>query len=231
MVEMEKRVSDIQERIHGAADRSHRELSEITLMGVTKTRSIEEIQALHRCGVTLFGENRVQEIEEKFSNPPFACELHMIGQLQSNKVHKVVPLVSCIQSIDSLKLISRVNRVAQACEKVMEVMIEYNTSGEDSKAGFLSVDECLRGVEEVLKSSHLTLRGCMTIGPLGGSESMTRESFQALYRLRERICNEFSYTSRLDLSMGMSGDFEAAIEEGATLVRVGSSLFGPRRYV
>ncbi len=231
MEEMEKRVSDIRHRMQKAADKAHRELSEITLMGVTKTRTLDEIQLLHSCGVTLFGENRVQEVEEKFHNPPFRCEVHMIGQLQSNKVHKVVPLVSCIQSIDSLKLINRVDRIAQKHHKIMEVMIEYNTSGEESKAGFLHTQDCLRATEEILDSSHLSLRGFMTIGPLGGNESDVRRSFQSLYQLREKVCHEFSYRKHLDLSMGMSGDFEIAIEEGATLVRVGSSLFGPRRYV
>ncbi len=231
MDEMEKRVSHIRNRIQEAADRSHRELSEITLMGVTKTRTLEEIKLLHSCGVTLFGENRVQEIEEKFQNPSFSCEIHMIGQLQSNKVHRVVPFVSCIQSIDSLKLIKRVDRIAQKHEKMMEVMIEYNTSKEDSKAGFLHDQECLRAVEEILESPNLRLRGFMTIGPLGGSTSEVRDSFRSLYQLREKVCDEFSYRKHLDLSMGMSGDFEIAIEEGATLVRVGSSLFGPRRYL
>ncbi len=226
---MESRLTEIVERIDNAASQAGRSPKEITLMGVTKTRSIEEIRKLHKLGVQLFGENRVQEIEEKFQEPSMACEVHMIGHLQSNKVQKVVPLVSCIQSMDSLKLIQRVGSYAAQYKKSMGVMVEYNTSGEEQKAGFTSLDECLEGVDAILAEPWLKLQGCMTIGPLGGDESKNRRAFSQLYELRERIYQRDSNLSGLHLSMGMSGDFESAIVEGATLIRVGTYLFGARR--
>ncbi len=257
---MEHRLSEIIQRVEGAAKQAGRDPKEVTLMGVTKTRTPEEIAALHGLGVRLFGENRVQEITQKFGDPALLSalgiaggtmgtadntvgtadntvgtdnsaapyELHMIGHLQSNKVAKVVPLVSCIQSMDSLKLIHKVAEVAKGVGKTLGVMVEYNTSGESNKAGFTTVNGCLQGVEAILQYPSLKLQGCMTIGPLGGTEREVRTAFQRLYGLRETIYQHYPELTPIHLSMGMSGDFEIAIEEGATLIRVGTYLFGPR---
>lgn len=225
---IKKNVDSVRASILSAAEKADRNPDEITLMAVSKTYDIDHVRfALDECGITCFGENRVQEIEEKFASFPMADRLHMIGHLQSNKVKKVLPFVSSIDSVDSLKLLEKIDRTAK---KNIEVLFEFNTSGEDAKAGFTSVEELLACVEAGLKLEHVTMKGLMTIGPLTDDERSIRRSFTQLRELYYKVIKTYPEVVFDTISMGMSGDYEIAVEEGSTLVRVGSAIFGSRNY-
>ena len=208
------------------------QLGNTRLMAVSKTRTVEEIDAVYNCGVTLFGENHVQEIVEKFTTyRPAGLELHMIGHLQTNKVSKVVPLVDMIESVDSMKLLQKINTEAAKNSKVMQVLLEYNTSGEESKSGFDSKEELFGCIEAAIEMDNIELKGLMTVGPLEHPEN-TEEAFRFLKQLFEEC--RIRYGEKLDsfdvLSMGMSGDWEKAVKEGSTQVRIGTTIFGERHY-
>jgi pyridoxal phosphate enzyme (YggS family) len=210
------------ERIEKACRKAGRKGEEITLVAVTKTQGVELVRMALDLGIKNIGENRVQEIERKSPHLHGDYSMHMIGHLQSNKVLKVLPLVDWIQSIDSIRLVERIDRAAPP--KRIKALVEVNTSGESAKSGCAPAD-CPSVVERVSISPALEFKGLMTIGPLGGSEGDIRKSFATLRLLGEE-CRRFS--QNIELSMGMSSDFEWAIEEGATIVRVGSLLFGNR---
>jgi len=207
-------------------------LGNARLMAVSKTRSVEEIDAVYNCGVRLFGENHVQEIVQKFTSyRPDGLELHMIGHLQSNKVSKVVPLVDMIESVDSIKLLEKIDSEALKCRKTMDVLLEYNTSGEESKSGFGSREDMFECIERAFELDNVRLRGLMTVGPLEHPEN-TQDAFRFLKNLFEEC--RIRYGEKLAdfdiLSMGMSSDWELAVKEGSTLVRIGTSIFGERHY-
>jgi len=206
-------------------------LGSARLMAVSKTRSVEEIDAVFRAGVTLFGENHVQEIVQKFTSyRPSGLELHMIGHLQSNKVTKVVPLVDMIESVDSLPLLEKINSCAEKNGKIMNVLLEYNTSGEESKSGFQSEDSLFGCIEQAIKMKYIRLKGLMTVGPLEHPER-TEEAFSFLHSLFERCREKYSLSDFDVLSMGMSHDWELAVRQGSTEVRIGTAIFGERKYV
>lgn len=214
--------------IESAAKRSERNIRDITLMAVSKTHPIESILKLAECGQTLFGENRVQEIEQKFSKKFQHIKLHMIGHLQSNKVKKAVALVDAIDSVDSLALARRIGQESVKIGKIMPILIEYNTSNESSKAGFNNELEYFSFLDQVGSIDGVRVGGLMTVGPLGGDESALRKAFSYLRELRERSRTAHPELDFNILSMGMSQDFSIAIEEGSTLVRIGTALFGAR---
>ena len=214
--------------IESAAKRSERNIRDITLMAVSKTHPIESILKLAECGQTLFGENRVQEIEQKFSKKFQHIKLHMIGHLQSNKVKKAVALVDAIDSVDSLALARRIGQESVKIGKIMPILIEYNTSNESSKAGFNNELEYFSFLDQVGSIEGVRVGGLMTVGPLGGDESALRKAFSYLRELRERSRTAHPELDFNILSMGMSQDFSIAIEEGSTLVRIGTALFGAR---
>lgn len=218
----------ISELIESAAKRSERNIRDITLMAVSKTHPIESILKLADCGQTLFGENRVQEIERKFSKKFQHIKLHMIGHLQSNKVKKAVALVDAIDSVDSLALARRIGQESVKIGKIMPILIEYNTSNESSKAGFNNELEYFSFLNQVGSIDGVRVGGLMTVGPLGGDESALRKAFSYLRELRERSRTAHPELDFNILSMGMSQDFSIAIEEGSTLVRIGTALFGAR---
>lgn len=214
--------------IESAARKSKRNIRDITLMAVSKTHPIESILDLADCGQTLFGENRVQEIEQKFSKKLHHIKLHMIGHLQSNKVKKAVALVDAIDSVDSLALARRIGQESVKIGKIMPILIEYNTSNESSKAGFNNELEYFSFLDQVGSIDGVRVGGLMTVGPLGGDESALRKAFSYLRELRERSRTAHPELDFSILSMGMSQDFSIAIEEGSTLVRIGTALFGAR---
>ncbi len=223
--DMKRNVEQIQQRIHDAALRCGRDPEDITLMAVTKTRSLNEISQVLACGIGLIGENRVQELQEK---APFldTVRIHCIGPLQSNKVKAAVRYADCIQTVSREKIIRLIQRHAQDQSKMMDVMIEFNTSQEAQKHGLTSRDDLLSLVELIGTMDHLRLTGLMTMGPLGGGEKDIRRSFSRLFELRENVYQRFPELSgNMLLSMGMSGDFEIAVEEGSDMLRVGSALF------
>ncbi len=220
-------LAEVRSRIDAASRRAGRAPADVKLMAVTKGFPRAVVLEAMSAGVTLFGENRVQEAEAKFSGMPGECEVHLIGHLQTNKARAAAGLFSCVQSIDSVHTAASLDSRCAERGASIDVLLELNTSSEESKSGFRSRDELLSGLQVVGKLSRLRLRGLMTVGPLTDDAAKIRASFSVLRTLFEEI--RAGLPGFDTLSMGMSGDFEIAIEEGATLVRLGTALFGPRR--
>jgi len=220
------RLHDVRERIERACGRAGRAAGSVRLVAVTKNHPAETAQRLIDLGVRDIGENRVQEIEEKVPRLAGEFTVHLIGHLQTNKAQKVWPLAGWIQSVDREKLVRRLDGLYSGGER-KRVLVEVNTSGEESKSG-CAPEECGKLCEIVAESKALELRGLMTIGPLGGDEAAVRGAFATLRELSQKYCGGVPGTP--ELSMGMSGDFEWAIEEGATMVRIGTTLVGSRGY-
>lgn len=218
----------IGDRIRKSLERSGRGEDRVAVLAVTKGFGREVIDAAAAAGMTLFGENRVQEAETKFASRTLPGELHLIGHLQSNKAKKAAALFSCVQSIDKAETAVDLNRHLEALGKKIRICLQLNTSGEASKSGFADQDALLAGLEKITMLSQLEIAGLMTIGPLVGSESDVRASFRMLQGLFDKLIAEKVICTPGLLSMGMSGDFEIAVEEGATMVRIGSALFGER---
>jgi PLP dependent protein len=216
----------LQGRIEKACQKSKRNPEDVRIVAVTKTHPVEVVQAVIDLGIRDIGENRVQEIERKQPFLKGEFSMHMIGHLQTNKVAKVLPMVDWIQSIDSSRLIERIDSFPQSEAGKIKALVEVNTSGEASKSGCLPRD-CLALCEQVSISKSLELRGLMTVGPLSGGEFEIRRAFKLLARLAEQ-CRHLAAAKAMVLSMGMSADFEWAIEEGSTMIRVGSLLLGSR---
>ena len=218
-----KTIDDIRKRIGDAR-----------LMAVSKTRTVDEIMAVYDAGVRLFGENHVQEIVAKFQTKPADLELHMIGHLQSNKVNKVVPLVDMIESVDSLPLLQKIDNASARCEKTMDVLLEYNTSDEEAKSGFVSKAELMDCIRASLDMKNIRIRGLMTVGPVdcdpAKKNELTDLAFRKLVALRDECRKTFPETDFSVLSMGMSSDYMIGVRNGSTEVRIGTAIFGPRDY-
>jgi PLP dependent protein len=219
----------VEERLEAAALRAGRKRDEIDLMVVSKTRTVESIQEVYDAGHRLFGENRVLEAEEKFSGRFPQAELHLIGHIQRNKARQAAAIASCIQSLDSERTLMALEKHAAALDRVLRVLIEVNTSGESSKQGVADQDELFRLYDAVFACPHIIPAGLMTMAPFTPEEEPVRSSFRKLRSLRESCARRFGADKTGILSMGMSGDFEIAVEEGSTLVRVGTAVFGERR--
>ncbi len=222
------RVSAVRERIAAAAARSGREASSVRLMAVTKTFPRTVVEEALAVGLSLFGENRVAEASVKYAGLADSCELHLVGHLQRNKASVAAGLFACVQSIDKSETAETLARLCESRGRRMDVLIEYNTSGEASKSGVTDRDSLLACIDAVQGLPALRLRGLMTVGPVGGDTIEVRRSFRLLCRLFEELRAGREAEAFDTLSMGMSGDFEAAVEEGATLVRLGTVLFGAR---
>ncbi|HEC79226.1 MAG TPA: YggS family pyridoxal phosphate-dependent enzyme [candidate division WOR-3 bacterium] len=214
-------------RIERAARRGHRTPDEITLVAVTKTIEVERIEEAIKCGVRIIGENRVQEAKKKFPLLGDKVEWHMIGHLQTNKVKDALKIFSLIHSLDSLKLAREIEKRA---ENPVACLIEVNTSEEASKFG-IDPEQTLDFYASLQEFKKINIKGLMTIGPGWAIEDpeASRPCFKLLYQLREQLRDRFQKPFPI-LSMGMTSDFEVAIEEGATMIRVGTAIFGPRRY-
>ncbi len=223
-------IAAVNARIEAAALRAGRKASEITLVAATKVQSSATIRAAIAAGVEICGENRVQEMAAHLDDDAYAgARLHFIGHLQTNKVKQVVGRADMIESVDSLRLLEAINKRAGELEMIQDILLEVNIAGEESKGGLLpkQVPEL---AEAALKFPHLRLRGLMCIPPIVVNGETNRKFFAQTRQLFVDIrCKIADNNSDIDcLSMGMSGDFEDAVEEGATLVRVGTALFGPR---
>jgi hypothetical protein len=221
-------VAAVQDRINAAAERAGRDPSSIRLMAVTKGFSLQVVLDARAAGLSLFGENRVQEAEQKFLDQAAGIELHLIGHLQRNKARAASGLFACVQSIDKVETAEALHGRCEERGRTMDILLELNTSGEPAKSGFLSRRELRDGLETIGKLAHLRVRGLMTVGPLSDDVRKIRSSFAMLRSEFEEIRAGGGLPFFDTLSMGMSGDFEIAIEEGATLVRVGTALFGRR---
>ena len=222
-------VRKIQERMSQAATRAGRSPEDVQLVGVSKTKSAQDIVSAFDAGIKIFGENYVQEaalkIQEVLVARPSA-KFHFIGHLQSNKIKQIAPLVNCVQTVDSLKLGLKLNDfvLSQHLPK-LDILVQVNVSQEDSKSGVSSceIEELIAGLK---LCEGLNLSGLMTIGSLSSDMKVRRKEFAELRNLRDKACRISLQCAHL--SMGMSDDFEIAVEEGATIVRVGSSIFGNR---
>ncbi len=230
-IDIERRIHENVQRVRAdisdAAARAGRPPDDVSLVAVTKTRSAEEVDAVIRAGVTLVGENRVQEAEAKHPDVTESAEWHMIGHLQSNKAGAALALFDAIQSVDSVKLAERIDRLAARVNRRVRVLIEVNTSGESSKHG-VAPDDALGAIERIIERGSLDVRGLMTIGTFTDDETRVRGCFSTLRHLRDGAA-EATGTKLPELSMGMTNDYRWAVEEGSTLVRVGTAIFGSRQ--
>ena len=224
----------IRNKISEAEKKSGRQAGSVKLMAVSKFHPAQAVEEALICGQLLFGENRVQEASAKF--PPLLARhpelsVHMIGQLQSNKVKKAVEFASCIQSVDRLDLLKEIEKQCAKLDRKIDILFEIHT-GEESKSGYTNEAELLESIEACAKGDfpHITPKGFMTMAPFTDDQIMVRKSFIALRELSIKLRAMYPSLSLSELSMGMSGDFEIAIEEGSTLVRVGTAIFGQRDY-
>ena len=220
--------AEVESEISTACELSGRSRDSVRLIAVTKTYPAELLQAVLNLGQLDLGENRPQEILEKAPLLTGSPQFHLIGQLQSNKVRKVIPLVEWIHSVDRDSLLDKIESVAQELHKPVKILIQVNTSGEDSKSGctpFEAVELCKRAAEK----QFAQFCGLMTIGPVEGGEDANRKSFALLREIGDQV-KHLVKGERLELSMGMSGDFAQAISEGSTMIRVGSKIVGARSY-
>ena len=229
---VEENLKRLKERIDSACQRAGRNPEEITLVCVTKTVGIDKIKEVLNCGISDIGENYVQEALAKseqlkeldLKNP---ISWHMVGHLQKNKAKYAVGLFNLIHSIDSLDLAAEVDRCAQKVGKIVDVLIQVNTSGEGSKFG-LSPRELRNSIDDMRKLKNLRIRGLMTIAPFSDNPEASRPFFRKLRLLKEEIKFSDERSHVTSLSMGMTQDFGAAIEEGANILRIGRAIFGER---
>jgi pyridoxal phosphate enzyme (YggS family) len=225
----------IEERIQNACRRSGRAREEIRLMGVSKFHGPAAVEESWRAGLRLFGESRVQEALEKFAGfkeSRAGAELHLIGSLQRNKAKAAASFFDAVQSVDRDSLIPELGKAAGGRAEPLNLLLELHT-GEESKSGFPDEASLFRAAEMVFSWPNLRIQGLMTIAPCSADQGPVRDSFRRLVRVRDALAARFSGMEarcRWDcLSMGMSGDFEIAVEEGSTLLRIGTDIFGERR--
>ncbi|NBR48807.1 YggS family pyridoxal phosphate-dependent enzyme [bacterium] len=216
----------IRSRMKSAADRVGRQVSDIRLVAVSKTYPPSVIREAWEVGQRVFGENRVQDALPKILELPAEAEWHFIGHLQSNKIRKALPAFELIHGVDNPELAIQINRIAGEMGLTASVLLETNVSGEASKFGF-SPDALRQNLEDLLSLPNLCVKGLMTMAPYSEDPENARPVFSALRKLRDELASKTQHPLP-ELSMGMSGDFEVAIEEGATIVRIGSSIFGHR---
>jgi len=226
-VSLTDNLAAVQQRIRAACDRAGREPNSVTLLAVTKTHPPEVVKAALDAGLSCFGENKVQEARAKIPLCPGQARWHFIGHLQSNKCREAVTLFSMIESVDSLAIAQEINRRAEQAARTMPVLLEVNVAGEASKFGYQPA-QLLADLQELNRLPRLEIHGLMAVPPWSPGAESSRPHFQRLRELKARA--EAVLGAPLPhLSMGMSGDFEVAIEEGATIIRLGTALFGARQ--
>jgi pyridoxal phosphate enzyme (YggS family) len=234
---IKENIEKIKEKILNAEIKAGRKENSVALMAVSKFHPAEAVVEAIKANQFLFGENRVQEACGKF--PEILqnyenAELHLIGSLQRNKVKQILPIVSCIQSVDRIELLQEIIKQKSKLEnnKTLKLFFEVHT-GEDSKSGFTDVGELEKALELAGENRNLGIQcaGFMTMAPFTEDKKLIQESFRKLATLSEKLKNQYRELPLDELSMGMSSDFEIAIEEGSTLVRVGTAIFGERQYV
>ncbi len=227
---IEENLLHIRELIAAAARRAGRDPETVRLVAVSKTKPASAVDEAARAGQRLFGENYVQEFTVKAKEVSAPVEWHFIGALQSNKVRQIAGLVTLIHSVDRLSLVQEIERQWAKLDATCDVLIQVNIAGEATKSGTTAAD-LITLVKEVATLPHLRVRGLMTMPPFFDDPDGARPYFRELKRLAGVVAAEgIPRVAMEELSMGMSGDFEAAVEEGATLVRIGTSLFGVRHY-
>lgn len=229
MPDIFSRYHTVQETIRRAAEKAGRSPDGIRLVAVSKTYGVNEIRQAMDAGATLFGESRVQEAREKIRVlGRETLRWHLIGHLQQNKVKYIFDLFDLVHSVDSLALAGEIHRLGAARNRGMDILIQVNVAGDQAKFG-LSPDNALDAIKEISRLKNVSIRGLMTIPPFNEDPEKSRGYYKSLRELRDHIATK-GFDLK-ELSMGMSHDYGVAIEEGATLVRVGSAIFGERTYV
>ncbi len=228
-----ERIAEARENVERACERAGREVEDVTIMAATKGRSVPEIVAAVEAGISDVGENYVQELLDKKGELDEAgySEIcwHTIGHLQRNKVRYVVPFCSRIHSVESMRLAQEIDKRAARIDRVQAVLLEVNIAGEESKFG-IAPEQAAQLAEQVMELEHLQLRGLMTMPPYTNNSEDSRPLFKVLRDLAEQLVSlGLPNEAMSELSMGMSGDYQVAIEEGATTIRLGTALFGPGR--
>ncbi|HEX2937479.1 MAG TPA: YggS family pyridoxal phosphate-dependent enzyme [Ruminiclostridium sp.] len=224
-------IDKVRKEIFKAAQRSGRKPDDIKLMAVTKTLPAQAINTAFENGITLFGENRVQEFLNKLPDLNMdGRSAHIIGHLQSNKVKYIIDKVDMIQSVDSLRLAQEIERQSEKADRIMDILIEVNIGGEESKSG-ISEQQLPELIDNIRGFSHIRVKGLMAIPPFCEEKEKTRPYFAKMHKLFiDNAAKKSDNINMSILSMGMSSDFDVAIEEGSTLIRVGTKIFGKRKY-
>ena len=228
---LKDQLQEVEKRIQAACDRAGRKREEVTLIAVSKTKPVETLQEAYDLGVRIFGENKVQELTAKYEALPKDIHWHMIGHLQTNKVKYIIDKAELIHSVDSLKLAETIEKEAAKHDLIADILVEVNVAEEESKFG-MKMEEVIPFVEKVSAFPHVRVRGLMTIAPFVEDPEENRSIFADLHKLYIDIKKKNHDNDTVSvLSMGMTNDYEVAIEEGATMVRVGTGIFGARNYV
>jgi len=229
-IELLNNINIINENIKSAAQKSGRNPDDITLIAVTKTVNIDTINEVIELGVRNIGENKVQEIEKKYEHISNNVKWHMIGHLQSNKVKSIIDKVDLIHSLDRMSLAEEIQKRAKYKDIIVDVLIEVNVAEEESKHG-LKISEVIPFIESIIAFEHIRICGLMTVAPYVEEPEEIRYVFRKLKELFEEIkSRDYENTRMKYLSMGMTNDYQIAIEEGANLVRIGTGVFGERKY-
>lgn len=227
---IEGNLTSVREQMDAACKRAGRDPEEVTLLAVSKTKPLSLLQAAYDAGARDFGENKVQELVDKIPQLPSDIRWHLIGHLQRNKVKYIVDKVYLIHSVDSLKLAEKIEKEAEKKQVDVNVLIEVNVAEEESKFG-TTTEETLALITQIAGLPHVHIKGLMTIAPFVENAEDNRQYFKALRQLAVDIANKNIDNVSMDiLSMGMTGDYTVACEEGSTIVRVGTGIFGERNY-
>jgi hypothetical protein len=227
---LKENLAQVEKNIRIACEKSGRDRSEVTLIAVGKTKPADMLRTVYDCGIRDFGENKVQEMCDKMEVLPNDIRWHMIGHLQTNKVKYIVGKTALIHSVDSVHLAKEIERQAEKINVTVPILIEVNIAEEESKFG-IHREEAIAMVKEIAAFDHLRIQGLMTIAPYVENPEENRTFFREIRQLSVDIRNQNIDNVCMDvLSMGMTGDYMVAIEEGATLVRVGTGIFGERNY-
>lgn len=227
---IKENIENVERKIQAACDRSGRKREDVLLLAVSKTIDVPRIKEAVECGLTSLGENKVQEIMDKYEPMGEGVKWHLIGHLQTNKVKYIIDKVELIHSVDSLKLAEEISKRAKAKGITANILLEINAAGEESKFG-LKPEECEKAVREISVLDNIKIRGLMTVAPNVENPEENRIYFKQMKQLLVDINAKKIDNVNMDvLSMGMTGDYEVAIEEGATIVRVGTGIFGARVY-
>lgn len=225
-----KNLQNVERNIVEACKKANRSREEVTLIAVSKTKPVELLQEAYELGVRHFGENKVQELTDKYPQIPCDMNWHMIGHLQRNKVKQVIDKAVLIHSVDSIRLAEAIETEAAKKGIVVNILLEVNVAEEESKFG-MSIEEVLPAIEQISKLSHVKIKGLMTIAPFVENAEENRPVFALLKKLSVDIAaKNIDNVDVSILSMGMTNDYQVAIEEGATMVRVGTGIFGEREY-
>lgn len=227
---IQENIKIIQENIENALRRSGREGENIELIAVTKTVDIDRINEAIACGISNIGENKVQEFDKKYPLLKDKVNCHLIGHLQTNKVKYIIGKTNLIHSLDRISLAKEIDKHSKSCGLITDVLIQVNIAEEESKFG-LNENEVLEFIEKLYEFDNIKVKGLMTIAPYTDDKLLLRNVFKSLYKLKEDIMGRHYDDILMDyLSMGMSNDYELAIEEGSNMVRIGSAIFGKRNY-